>query len=150
MGTTAFRDLVNWHCYGCGRLNDRGLQIRSAWEGDEVDCRWSPEPFHVGLLDRLQGGVLATVVICHASWTATATAHRDEGLEICEPLAFAYSTTSAHIDFLGPTPVDGRLTLRAVVLSMDRERAEVGCTVLVGDRETVRSRTEHARVPLAP
>lgn len=26
------------YCYGCGRLNEHGLHIRSAWDGDETVC----------------------------------------------------------------------------------------------------------------
>jgi hypothetical protein len=26
------------HCYGCGRLNDHGLQIKSYWDGDEASA----------------------------------------------------------------------------------------------------------------
>jgi hypothetical protein len=26
------------HCYGCGRLNDEGLKIKSYWEGEESVC----------------------------------------------------------------------------------------------------------------
>jgi hypothetical protein len=33
---------------------------------------------------------------------------------------------------------------------VDRQRAAVESTVAVGDRETARSRTEHAVIPLAP
>jgi hypothetical protein len=27
------------HCYGCGRLNEESLHIRSFWEGDESVAR---------------------------------------------------------------------------------------------------------------
>ena len=30
------------HCYGCGRLNPQGLQIKSFWEADESVCHFSP------------------------------------------------------------------------------------------------------------
>src|SRR5919197_3744419 len=100
-----FQDLVEWACYGCGRSNENGFQIKSYWEGDDVVCRWRPKPFHVGLPGRLQGGVVATAVICHALWTATTTAHRKEGIEMREPLAFAYSTTSLMLQFLEPIPL---------------------------------------------
>lgn len=89
MDPRPFQDLVDWQCYGCGRLNEHGLQIKSQWEDDEVVCHWHPKPFHVGHPGRLQGGVIATALICHAVWTATATAHRREGREIREPLDFS-------------------------------------------------------------
>jgi acyl-coenzyme A thioesterase PaaI-like protein len=144
----AFQDLVDWQCYGCGRLNEQGLQIKSRWDGDDVVCRWQAQPFHVGLPGRLQGGVIATAIICHAVWTATATACRDEGIDIAEPMDFAYSTTSLALEFLAPTAVDAVMTLRARVTALDRDGATVSCSVFVDDRETTRAQSEHRRVAL--
>ena len=28
-------------CYGCGRLNEQGLQIKSYWDGDETVCEYT-------------------------------------------------------------------------------------------------------------
>ena len=148
MDPRPFQDVVDWQCYGCGRLNPNGLQIKSHWEDDEVICHWRPKPFHVGHPGRLQGGVIATAVICHSVWAATATAHRKEGEEIQEPLSFAYSATSLKLDFLTPTPVDGILTLRARVTNMDDGRASVLCSVFVNDKETARAESQLVRVSL--
>ena len=148
MDSEAFQDHVDWHCYGCGRLNEQGFQIKSRWEGDEVVCRWQAQPFHVGLPGRLQGGVITTAIICHALWTATATACRDEGIAIEEPMPFAYSTTSLQVDFLEPIPVDGLMTLRAHVTAIDDEHASVFCTVFVNEQETTRAHSQHRRIDL--
>ena len=32
------------HCYGCGRLNHAGHQIKTYWDGDETLTRFQPEP----------------------------------------------------------------------------------------------------------
>ena len=146
MDSRPFQDLVDWQCYGCGRLNEHGLQIKSHWEGDEVVCRWRPQLFHMGHPGRLQGGVIATAVICHAVWTATAVAHRKEGREIREPLEYSYGTTSFRLDLLKPTPLDGTLTLRARVKDMEGERATVLCSVFVQTDETARSESQHVRL----
>src|SRR5262245_41856509 len=106
MHAPPFQDAVDWRCYGCGRLNDHGLQIKSHWENDEVVCRWQANPAHVGLPGRVQGGGIATAIVCHSLWTATATACRNEGIEIKEPMSFAYSTTSLNLEFLA---TDGHL-----------------------------------------
>jgi acyl-coenzyme A thioesterase PaaI-like protein len=148
MDAQPFQDLVDWQCYGCGRLNPNGFQIKSYWENDEVVCHWRPKPFHVGHPGRLAGGVVATAVICHAVWAATATAHRNEGKEIREPLSFAYSTTSIKLDFLTPTPLDGTMTLRARVKSMQEGRATVVCSVFVNDTQTAQAESQLSRVSL--
>jgi acyl-coenzyme A thioesterase PaaI-like protein len=146
MDSRPFQDLVDWQCYGCGRLNEHGLQIKSHWEDDEVVCHWRPKPFHVGHPGTLQGGVIATALICHAVWTATATALRREGREIREPLDFTYSTTSLKLELLKPTPIESTLTLRARVTDMEGERAAVSCSVFVNDEETARAESQHVRL----
>jgi len=150
MDPRAFQDLVDWQCYGCGRLNEHGLQIKSHWEGEEVVCHWEPKPFYVGHPGRLQGGVIATAVICHAVWAATAVAHRREGCEIREPLDYSYGTTSLRLDLLKPTPIESTITLRARVKDMEGERAIVLCSVFVKDEETARAESQHVRLPLTP
>jgi acyl-coenzyme A thioesterase PaaI-like protein len=140
--------LVDWQCYGCGRLNDHGLQIKSYWSGDEVTCTWRPQPFHVGHPGRLQGGLIATIVICHDVCAATAAAHRKEGREIREPLDFAYRTTSLKLDLLKPVPIDCVLNFRARVKDMNDGRATVVCSVLVSGEEYARAETLHLRVAL--
>ena len=38
-----YPDIVSY-CYGCGRLNEHGLQIKSHWDGEETVCRFTPRP----------------------------------------------------------------------------------------------------------
>ncbi len=35
------------HCYGCGRLNERGLGIKSYWDGEETVAAFVPASLHV-------------------------------------------------------------------------------------------------------
>ena len=36
-------------CYGCGRLNDDGLHIRTFWDGTEGTATFQPKPFHTAI-----------------------------------------------------------------------------------------------------
>ena len=50
------------HCFGCGTLNPRGLQIKSYVEGDEAVCTFQPSPDHMaGPTDVVYGGIIAAV-----------------------------------------------------------------------------------------
>ena len=43
--TLAFQDYYPENlavCYGCGRLNEHGYQIKSHWDGDESVCTFLP------------------------------------------------------------------------------------------------------------
>jgi hypothetical protein len=37
------------HCYGCGRLNEHGLHVRSAWDGEETVAVLTPRPYHTAI-----------------------------------------------------------------------------------------------------
>ena len=52
MTSDAFQDFYPddlSQCYGCGRLNEHGLQIKSRWEGDESVCTYTPQPYHTAI-----------------------------------------------------------------------------------------------------
>ncbi len=83
-GRVPFQDrMENNYCWGCGRLNDKGLQIKSRWDGEEGVCTWRPQEFHAaGPRDVLSGGIIASIIDCHSVCTAVADAYRFEGRHI--------------------------------------------------------------------
>ena len=60
------------HCYGCGRLNGHGHQIKTYWEGDESVTRFRPQPYHTAIPGFVYGGLLASLIDCHGTGTAAA------------------------------------------------------------------------------
>jgi acyl-coenzyme A thioesterase PaaI-like protein len=118
MGEKAFQDHYPddlSRCYGCGRLNPEGLQIKSVWDGEESLCRFRPRPYHTAMPGYVYGGLLASLIDCHATGTAAAAKYRAEGraMDTLPPLRFV--TASLHVDYLAPTPIDAELELRGRV-----------------------------------
>jgi acyl-coenzyme A thioesterase PaaI-like protein len=103
------------YCYGCGRLNEHGLQIKSYWDGDEGVCVFTPQPHHIAVPGYVYGGVIASLIDCHCTGTAAAAAYRAEGrgMETEPPLRFL--TASLHVDYVLPTPLGVPLELRSHV-----------------------------------
>ena len=103
------------HCYGCGRLNEHGLQIKSYWDGDESVCAFQPSAHHTAVPGYVYGGLIASLIDCHSTGTAAAAAYRAEGraMDTDPPLRFV--TGSLHVDYLKPTPIKGPLELRSRV-----------------------------------
>jgi acyl-coenzyme A thioesterase PaaI-like protein len=132
MEGSALQDALKGQCFGCGSLNERGLQIKSRWEGDELVCRWSPQPHHLGHPGIVCGGVIASVVDCHAIWTAFAAACREEGLPVddASPPPFGFVTGKLSLSFLKPARIDRPLQLHAKVLDKSKRRVNVGCRVV--------------------
>ena len=77
MTETAFQDHYTddfSHCYGCGRLNEHGHQIKTWIEGDETVARFTPRPYHTAIPGYVYGGLVASLIDCHGTGTAAAAA----------------------------------------------------------------------------
>lgn len=135
------------HCYGCGRLNEQGLHLRSAWEGDEVVARFVPRPEHIALPGFVYGGLIAALIDCHAMATAAGFAQRAAGQAVGEGPAPRYVTGALRIDYLRPTTLGGELVLRAKVAELGARKAVVHVTLWAGGVETVRAEAVAVKAP---
>lgn len=131
MSEIAFQDQGSvLYCYGCGADNDKGLRIKSFWDGDEAVARWKPEPHHCGGTPRtLYGGVIASLIDCHSLNLAIAHAYRAEQRPIGSAPRIGYVTANMNISYLKPAPVDRPVELRARVSKLDGRKAWVNCTL---------------------
>ncbi len=123
------------HCYGCGRLNEQGLRIKSYWDGDleESICRIRPKPFHTAIPGYVYGGLIASIIDCHSTGTAAAIAYRHENrnMESDPPLRFL--TGSLHVDYLKPTPIDTELIVRAQIKEKKGRKVIVSSKLFAND-----------------
>jgi acyl-CoA thioesterase FadM len=130
----ALQDVLKVQCFGCGSLNELGLQIKSHWQGDDLVCRWRPPPHHIGHPGLVYGGTIASVVDCHSIWTALATWCRDTGTDIAAG-APPFVTGRLSVSYLKPLRIDAELELRARVVDTSARRATVACRVLQDGQE---------------
>ena len=100
------------HCYGCGRLNEQGLQIKSYWDGEETVCLFEPKTYHTALPEYVYGGLIASLIDCHSTGTASAFAYRAEGRGMDTKPPLRFMTASLHVDFIRPTPMGVPLEIR--------------------------------------
>ena len=103
------------YCYGCGRLNEDGYQIKSYWDGDDSVCVFHPKEYHIAVPGYVYGGLIASLVDCHGTGTAAAAAHRAEDRSSDSEMVLRFVTASLHVDYLKPTPLGVPLTLRGKV-----------------------------------
>jgi acyl-coenzyme A thioesterase PaaI-like protein len=130
--TKAFQDYYSdqtSHCYGCGRLNDKGLQIKSYWDGDESVCVFQPRPEHTAIPGYVYGGLIASVIDCHGTGTAAAAAYRAENRGMDTQPELRYVTGSLHVDYLRPTPIDAPMELRGTVREIKGKKVVVSITL---------------------
>ncbi len=135
------------HCYGCGRLNAHGLRIKTRWEGDETVTRFTPRPEHVAVPGFVYGGLIASLVDCHAMGTAAAAALRAAGREIGDGPAPRFVTGSLKVDFLKPTPLGPELEIRARAVEVRERKVVVHATVTAAGTVTATGEIVAVRMP---
>jgi acyl-coenzyme A thioesterase PaaI-like protein len=135
------------YCYGCGRLNQHGLQIKSFWDGDETVCLFQPRPYHIAIPGYVYGGLLASLIVCHSTGSAAAAAYRAAGRTLDGEPALRFLTASLHVDYLKPTPLDTLLEVRARIKEVKGRKVVVASTLSANGQVTVRGEVVAVQVP---
>jgi acyl-coenzyme A thioesterase PaaI-like protein len=142
----AMQDVLKVSCFGCGALHEQGLRIKSRWDGEDVVCRWRPPAHYTGHPGVVYGGAIASVVDCHAIWTAMATHCRDAGmpLDAATPPPVFFTGRLA-VEYLRPAAIEHSLLLRARVVDRSARWYRVSCKVLQNDVECARAEVTAVR-----
>lgn len=135
------------YCYGCGRLNEHGLQIKSYWDGDESVCHYQPRPYHMAVPGYVYGGLIASLIDCHGTGTAAAAMYRAQGRPMDTEPAFRFLTASLHVDYLKPTPIDNPLELRGRIKEIKGRKVIVSVDLLAHGEVCAKGEVVTVQVP---
>ena len=135
------------HCFGCGGNNSEGHQLKSFVEGDEVVAHFTPPPHYIAVPGFVYGGLLASLVDCHAMATAAAAAELAAGRKIGEGQVARYVTAALRVDYLKPTPLGCELEIRGHVTERSEKKAVVEMTVSAFGLVTVQAKAVAVRIP---
>jgi len=135
------------HCYGCGRLNEEGLHIKSYWDGEESVARFTPRACHIAAPGFVYGGVIASLIDCHGTGTAAAAAYRSEGRAMDTQPGIRFVTASLKVDYLLPTPLGPELLARGKVKSVGKRKVVVVVKVLAEEKVCARGEVVAVRMP---
>ena len=135
------------HCYGCGRLNPHGLQIKSYWEGDEAVCRFSPKPYHTAIPGYVYGGLIASLIDCHSTGTASAAARRAAGDGEDPQAAVRFLTASLQVNYLKPTPIDAILEVRAQIKEIKGRKVVIASKLMADGQVCATGQVVAVQVP---
>lgn len=135
------------HCYGCGRLNHEGHQIKTYWDGDETLTRFRPGPEHTAIPGFVYGGLLASLIDCHSTGTAAAAMYRAEQRPMDSLPPFRFVTGSLHVDYLKPTPLGPELEIRGRIKEIRGRKVIVETEVSVEGLVTARGEVVAVQMP---
>jgi acyl-coenzyme A thioesterase PaaI-like protein len=111
------------HCYGCGRLNERGYGIKTFSDGEFAVTTHQSDAMYTGAGESAYGGLIASVIDCHSAGAAAIFWMQAHGLTVGDDPTPRFVTARLEIDYVAPTP------LRAMRM--------VGSAVEIGDRKVV-------------
>ena len=121
-------------CYGCGRLNDEGIHVKTYWEDDLTISYIQPDKKYTALPGFVYGGFLASFIDCHGTGSASLALHRKNGHKPGdgeEPPRFV--TASLHVDYLMPTPQGVQLKAIGQVEEIHPKKFKVMIQVFASD-----------------
>lgn len=131
------------HCYGCGRLNEAGHQIKTRPVGDGTVTEFTPEVFHTAIPGFVYGGLVASIIDCHSTGSAAIFAMQRDGKAVGSEPSPRFVTARLEVDYLLPTPlsamvlhgrlveIKGRKAIVETALSVDGTVTAKGSAVLV-------------------
>lgn len=135
------------HCYGCGRLNEHGYQLKSYWDGDETIARFRPKPYHTAIPGYVYGGLIASLIDCHSTGTAAAAKYRAENREQDSEPPLRFVTASLHVEYLKPTPIEHEMVLRGRVLEISGRKVTVEVFLYSGETLCAKGKVVTVQMP---
>lgn len=135
MNQQAFQDLfpeLLSHCFGCGRNNEQGLQIKSYWDGEEAICNFTPKKYHLAGSGVLAGGIISTIIDCHCVCTAMAAFSKSEGRTLESKPFVPYAGGFIKIKFMKPISISKPVVFRAKIEEMKGRKTSLTCSVYSG------------------
>ncbi len=129
------------HCYGCGRLNEAGHQLQSIPNGEGTQARFTPRPEHTAIPGYVYGGLIASLIDCHGTGTASWAARTAD-----DP-APRFVTGTLEVKYVAPTPLGPELVLDATVAEKSARKVVVEVTVKAEGTVTAKGRVVAVRMP---
>jgi acyl-coenzyme A thioesterase PaaI-like protein len=135
------------HCYGCGKLNEHGYQIKTFWDGEETLTTFTPKSYHTAVPGFVYGGLLASLIDCHATGSAAGAMYRKENREMDTEPSFRFLTGSLFVKFLKPTPINCNLRIRGRIKAIDGKKVTIDVDVIADGIITVKGEVVAIQVP---
>jgi acyl-coenzyme A thioesterase PaaI-like protein len=127
------------HCYGCGKNNEYGHQLKSFWqlsdkeEVNETIAYFTPKDFHTAIPGFVYGGLIASLIDCHGTGSAAAMAYRNDNRDMGTLPAHRFVTAALNVSYLAPTPQGVELVLIGRFSEIKERKVVVEITVSADD-----------------
>lgn len=133
------------HCFGCGRNNDVGHQVKTYATDQGTVTRHIPPPYYTGAGDFAYGGIIASLIDCHSAGSAAIFWLHANDAQVGDGPAPRFVTARLEIDYLAPTPL-GLIELVGTIEEIGERKVIVQSEVLAGSGVTAKGRAVLVKV----
>ena len=134
------------HCFGCGRLNGDGHQIKTRPVAGGTETDFTPEPFHIAVPGYAYGGIVASIIDCHSTGSAAIFAMQRDGKQVGADPSPRFVTARLEVDYLLPTPL-GTMRLVGRLVELTGRKAIVETDLSVGGVVTAKGSAVLVEIP---
>ncbi|WKZ69423.1 MAG: PaaI family thioesterase [Melioribacteraceae bacterium] len=150
MNKLAFQDFYPddvAHCYGCGKLNDRGHQIKTYWDGEETVTRFTPKDYHTAIPGFVYGGLIASLIDCHGTGSAAAAMYKHENREMDTDPPLRFVTAQLNVTYLKPTPLGPELILKGKIREVKGKKVIVDVELFADEQLCAKGEVIAVKIP---
>ncbi len=117
------------HCFGCGKNNPQGHQLKSYLIGDETVAHFIPDEKYTAIPGSVYGGLLASILDCHGTGSAAAFICKTNDIPLEAPLSVRCVTASLNVVYRKMTPMGVELELKGKLKSISGRKVFVDMTL---------------------
>lgn len=133
------------HCFGCGRHNLHGHQIKTYPDGSGAVTEHRPSSIYTGAGESAYGGLIASLIDCHSAGAAAILWMRARGLEIGRDPTPRFVTARLEVDYLLPTPLE-QMRISGALEEMGDRKVIIASELAVAGEVTARGRAVMVRI----
>ena len=134
------------HCYGCGRLNEVGHQIKTRPVDDGTVTEFTPEIFHTAIPGYTYGGLVASIIDCHSTGSAAVFAIQRDGKAVGSQPSPRFVTARLEVDYVLPTPLS-LMVLHGRLVEMKGRKVVVETDLSVNGTVTAKGSAVLVEIP---
>ena len=119
-------------CFGCGRLNEKGYQLKTYWDGNQTLTKYIPKNFHTAIPGFVYGGLIASLIDCHGTGSAALALSKANNIVLDENKLNAPRcvTASLKVDYKKPTPIGVVLEIHGIIKEIKGKKVTVDAQLI--------------------
>lgn len=125
-------------CFGCGRLNKEGHQLKTFLKGEETISTYLPKENQTAISGVVYGGLLASLIDCHGTGSASAFYAKENGIELKKYNAPRFVTGNLNVSYLKPTSLKEILVIKGKLKEIKGRKVVVSIELFCKDVLTVK------------